>query len=242
MGIDRGGATVFVCLVTEASPDRFRRALQGLLTHLATMPAWSLFVVFTAPLARLTRAYQAMVHEELESPLSDDDVQGLWRLCLCRREGAAERPGWSAWPGVAAAGYALFRQPRFSALYRHWMEVRDAAFPPLTSRASVDAIASGRGRVTYRTLAQQYDHLVPVADQGTADLTVARVTKGETTHAHRLNPGSQPRPHLHQSSPHRRLRGGQRPRRAAQQQEPHVVDGRAQLPLFAESRGHRPRP
>lgn len=56
VGIDRGGATVFVCLVTEASPDRFRRALQGLLAHLATVQAWALFVVFTAPFARLRRA------------------------------------------------------------------------------------------------------------------------------------------------------------------------------------------
>jgi hypothetical protein len=164
VGIDRGGATVFVCLVTEASPDRFRRALQGLLAHLA-VHAWSLFVVFTAPLARLTRAYQTMVREELESPLTDEDVQGLWRLFLCRREGAAERPGWSAWPGVAAAGYTLFTQPRFSALYRHWMEVRDAAFMPLMSRAAVDAIAAGRGRVDYLTLARDYDHLVPLSDE-----------------------------------------------------------------------------
>ena len=242
VGIDRGGATVFVCLITEASPDRFRRALQGLLAHLATVPAWSLFVVFTAPLARHTRAYQTMVREEIESPLSDDDVQGLWRLFLCRREGAAERPGWSAWPGVAAAGYALFRQPRFSALYRHWMEVREAAFPPLTSRAAVDAIASGRGSVTYQTLAQQYDHLVPVADQGTADLPLARATEEETMHAHRLNPGSEPRPNLHRPASHQRPRGGQRPRRAAQPQDQHVVDGRAQLSLFAGSRRHRPRP
>jgi hypothetical protein len=241
VGLDHEGATVFVCLVTEASSDRFRRALQGLLAHLATVHAWSLFVVFTAPLARLTRAYQTMVREELESPLTDDDVQGLWRLFLCRREGAAERAGWSNWPGVAAAGYQLFSQPRFSALYRHWMEVRDAAFTPLKSTAAVDAMAAGRGRVTYRTLAQQYDHLAPVADQGAADLTVAGTTEEGTTHAHRLNPGSQPRAHLHRSAAHPGPRGGQRRRRVAQPQEPQADADRAQLSLFAVSqrRGSR---
>lgn len=164
VGIDRGGATVFVCLVTEASPDRFRRALQGLLAHLATVHAWALFVVFVAPLTRLVRAYQRMVHEELESPLTDADVQGLWRLFLRRREGAQERPGLPPLPGVAAAGYELFTRRRFSALYRHWMEVGEAAFEPLRSTAAVDAIAEGRGGVEYLTLARDYDHLVPVGD------------------------------------------------------------------------------
>ena len=84
---------MFVCLVTQASPDRFRRALQGLLAHLASVQAWALFVVFTAPLARLIPTYQAMVRDELESPLTADDVQGLLRLFLRRREGATERPG-----------------------------------------------------------------------------------------------------------------------------------------------------
>lgn len=167
VGIDCTGRSVFVCLIAEASPDRFRRALQGLLAHLASVHAWSLVVVFTAPLARLVRPYQAMVREELESPLKEEDVQGLWRLFLRRREGATtERSGVRPLPGVAAAGDALFARPRFSALYRHWMEVREAAFEPLRSTAAVDAIAEGRGRVQYLTLARDYDHLVPVGDGG----------------------------------------------------------------------------
>ncbi len=155
---------MFVCLVTEVSPDRFRRALQGLLGHLATAQAWALFVVFTAPLARLRRAYEAVVRDELESPLTDEDVQGLWRLFLRRREGA-ERRNLPPLPGVAAAGPHLFTRPRFGALYRHWMAAGDAAFEPLRSTAAVDAIADGRGRVKYLTLARDYDHLVPVANE-----------------------------------------------------------------------------
>ena len=151
------------------------------------------FVVFSAPLARLTRAYQTMVREELESPLTDDDVQGLWRLFLRRRDGAASSRFWSSWPGVAATGDKLFTRPRFSALYRHWMEVDAAAFEPLRSTAAADAIAAGRGRVTYRTLAHDYDHLVPLTDdeEGSAD-DKERSTE-EDILAHRLNPGSQPR-------------------------------------------------
>jgi hypothetical protein len=164
VGIDSGGRTVFVCLITEAKPDRFRRALQGLLAHLATVHAWSLFVVFTARLARLTRAYQTMACEELESPLTDDDVQGLWRLFLRRREGVAEGRELPPLPGVAGAGYQLFTRPRFNALYRRWMEVRDTAFEPLRSTAAVDAIAERRGHVEYLTLARDYEHLVPLAD------------------------------------------------------------------------------
>ncbi len=161
--VDRSGAIVFVCLITEASPDRFRRALQSLLAHLATVHVWALFVVFTPSLGRLTRAYQMMVHDELESPLSDDDVQGLWRLFLRWREGARTEPWWQPLPGVAAAGDALRTRPRYRALFRHWTEVDDAAFEPLRLTTAADAIAAGRGRVGYRTLAHDYEHLVPLA-------------------------------------------------------------------------------
>jgi hypothetical protein len=168
VGIDRAGRTVFVCLVTEASPDRFRRALQGLLAHLATVQAWALFVVFTTPLARLRRAYEAMVRDELESPLTDDDVQGLRRLFLRRREGA-ERRDLPPLPGVAAVGHHLFTRPRIGALYRQWRAAGDAAFEPLRSTAAVDAIADGRGRVGWLTLAHDYDHLVPVVGDARED-------------------------------------------------------------------------
>jgi hypothetical protein len=162
VGLEPSGATVFVCLVSEALPDRFRPARQGLLAHLATVHSWSLFVVFTAPLARLTRTYQTMVREELESPLADEDVQGWWKLFLRRREGARERRDLPTPPGIAAVGASLFNHPRFSALSRHWMEVRCDAFTPLMSTAAADAIAEGRGRVTYHTLAHDYEHLVPI--------------------------------------------------------------------------------
>lgn len=190
------GAIVFVCLITEASPDRFRLALQSLLAHLATVHVWALLVVFTPSLGRLTRAYQMMVHDELESPLSDDDVQGLWRLFLRWREGARTEPWWQPLPGVAAAGDALRTRLRYRALFRHWTEVDDAAFEPLRLTTAADAIAAGRGRVGYRTLAQEYDHLTPVADHGAADLPVGRGTAAGTHRPYRLNPPAEPpRPH-----------------------------------------------
>lgn len=235
VGIDREGATVFVCLVTEASPDRFRRALQGLLAHLANVDRWELLVAFSAPLARLTRAYQTMVHEELESPLTEADVQGLWRLFMCRRDGATEQPFWSRWPGVAATGYKLFSGPRFSALYRHWMEVDAAAFEPLRSTAAADAIAEGRGRVTYRVLAHDYDHLVPLTDDEQGSANDKERSAEHCILAHRLNPGSQPRAVLPRSASHPGGRGGRRHRRAVQRQEQQADAGQAQLSLFAVS-------
>ena len=235
VGIDRVGAIVFVCLITEASPDRFRRALQGLLSNLADIHRWELLVAFSAPLARLTRAYQTMVHEELESPLTEADVQGLWRLFMCRRDGAAEQPFWSRWPGIAATGYKLFEHPRFSALYRHWLEVDDAAFEPLRSTAAADAIVAGRGRVTYRTLAHEYDHLTPVAGAQEGSGNDDDSSAGEHALAHRLNPGSQPRAVLPRSASHPGGRGGRRPRRAVQLQEQQADSDRAQLSLFAVS-------
>ena len=241
VGIDRAGATVFVCLVTEASPDRFRRALQGLLAHLANVDRWELLVAFSAPLARLTRAYQTMVHEELESPLTQADVQGLWRLFMCRRDGAVEQPFWSRWPGVAATGYRLFTRPRFSALCRHWMEVDAAAFEPLRSTAAADAIAAGRGRVTYRALAHDYDHLVPFTDDEEGSANDKERSTEEGILAHRLNPLAEPRPHRQRSMSHAGPDGGRRPRRAVQLQEQQAVAERAQLSLFAvlQRRGSR---
>jgi hypothetical protein len=236
VGIDRVGAIVFVCLITEASPDRFRRALQGLLAHLADIHRWEFLVAFSAPLARLTRAYQTMVHEELESPLTEADVQGLWRLFMCRRDGATEQPFWSKWPGVAATGYKLFTSPRFSALYRHWMEVDAAAFEPLRSTAAADAIADGRGRVTYRVLAHDYDHLVPLTDDEQGSANDKERSTEHSILAHRLNPGSQPRAVLPRSASQPGGREGRRPRRAVQLQELQADADRAQLSLFAVSR------
>jgi hypothetical protein len=235
VGIDRVGAIVFVCLITEASPDRFRRALQALLAHLSDIRRWEMLVAFSAPLARLTRAYQTMVHEELESPLTEDDVQGLWRLFMCRRDGAAEQPFWSRWPGVAATGYKLFTRPRFSALYRHWTEVHAAAFEPLRSTAAADAIVEGRGRVSYRVLAHDYDHLVPLTGDEEGSANDKERSTEEGILAHRLNPGSQPRADLRRSAFHLGPRGGRRPRRAVQLQEQQAVTERAQLSLFAVS-------
>ena len=176
-----------------------------------------------------------MVHEELESPLTEDDVQGLWRLFMWRRDGAAERALLVKWPGVAATGDELFTRPRFSALYGHWMEVDAAAFEPLRSTAAADAIAAGRGRVTYRVLAHDYDHLVPLTDDEEGSANDKEPSTEDGVLAHRLNPGSQPHADLHRSASHPGVRGGRRPRRAVRLQEQQADADRAQLSLFAVS-------
>lgn len=175
---------------------------------------------------------------ELESPLTDDDVQGLWRLFLRRREGATTERYWV--PGVAAAGDGLFTRPRFSALYRHWTEVSDAAFEPLRSTAAADAIAAGRGRVTDRVLAHDYDHLVPLTDDDEGSANDKEPSTEDGVLAHRLNPGSQPRAELHRSASLPGVRGGRRPRRAVQPQEQQADGDRAQLSLFAVSQRRGP--
>ncbi len=101
---------------------------------------------------------------------------------------------------TAPSGYHLFTRPRIGALYRQWRAAGDAAFEPLRSTAAVDAIADGRGRVAWLTLAHDYDHLVPLAGADEGSARDKGALEEEHVLAHRLNPGSQPRADLHRSA------------------------------------------
>ena len=58
-----------------------------------------------------------------------------------------------------SAASRAFEGPRFSALYRRWLEQGSMAFDALSSPALADAVARGRGEVETYVLAHSYFQL-----------------------------------------------------------------------------------
>jgi hypothetical protein len=102
-------------------------------------------------------ALQAVVRDELESPLHPHTVEELkWYFGLLRAtpdiriQRADER-------FLRASG--AFGRPRFYRLYRQWLKEGDGALDPLSSTVISDALASGAGRVESLVLPHRYDRL-----------------------------------------------------------------------------------
>ena len=80
IGIDATGHVVVLYLATVPWTDDFRAFLVGHTALLRMVSSWTLRIVLPQSLRRVTEAYRAVVHEELESPLSvrrfDDQIAG----------------------------------------------------------------------------------------------------------------------------------------------------------------------
>jgi hypothetical protein len=167
IGIDSGGRAVFLYLVMPAGRDDFGGFLSRHAALVRSLPAWTLRLVFPRALAEAYGAFQAVVQDELESPLHPHTVEELkWyfgqlrampnvriRLTDERFERAAE----------------LFERPRFYRLYRQWLKDGDGVLDSVSSTVTSDALMSGAGRVECLVLTHRYDHLSPlVASVGTS--------------------------------------------------------------------------
>src|SRR5262249_45827193 len=109
-------------------------------------------------------AYQEVVHEEFETPLSAEHLSQLRHHFFHRRRGT----DLSTVPEslrTMLRGYAeAFSGPRFTNLYRRWLAAGDAVLAPSPTTIR-EALAAGRGHVEDVVLPHSYDHLVPLVDQ-----------------------------------------------------------------------------
>ncbi len=161
IGVDPSGRVVLLYLATVPWTDDFRAFLVGHTTLLGVAPTWTLRIVAPQPLRRALAAYQAVVHEELESPLEPDKIQELKRHFFHRRRGT----DLNAIPESLRASLTRYRQafagPRFTHLYGRWLTEDDAALMPV-SPAIPEALASGRAQVECVLLPHTYEHLSPL--------------------------------------------------------------------------------
>ena len=88
IGREPDGRVVLVYLVTEVWPERFRRFLQDHVPLLRLAPTWTLRLVFPRPLDRVYDAYQAVIRDELESPIHPGIVRELQKYFEGRRRAA----------------------------------------------------------------------------------------------------------------------------------------------------------
>jgi hypothetical protein len=164
IGIDSRGHLVLVYLATVPWTDDFRMFLIGHIEVLRVARTWTLRLVFPTTLRRAVAAYQTVIREELESPLSAERLSELRHHFFHRRRGtdvgSLPEPLRTKLSGYADA----FSGPRFTHLYRRWVAAGDEVLTE-GSTAISEALASGRANVEAVVLPHSYDHLLPLVDQ-----------------------------------------------------------------------------
>jgi hypothetical protein len=199
IAVAAGGCTLLLYLASEPTTETFRTFLQTHAELLRVAPTWTIRIVFPRPLDHAYDAYQAVVHEELESPLHPVTICELQSYFELRLEAARGAPMHPLNQGFLRKGHEVFAAARFTAMYHRWLKHRDAVFAGPSSPAIAEALNSGRGRVESVVLPHLYRHLAPlVADTPSRpEPTPKGLRRGPTRgnmSRHAINPRPQPLP------------------------------------------------
>jgi hypothetical protein len=194
IGVDPSGHVVLLYVATVPWTDDFRTFLIGHTALLRVTRAWTLRLVFPQPLRRASTAYQAVVQEELTSPLDAQTIYDLRRYFFHRRRETDLQAIPEALRAFLNRCAQVFRGPRFTHLYRRWLTEGDSAFTP-RSPGVPDALASGRAAVECVVLPHAYEHLSPLVSRrrgrrGRLDQWAERGDEG----SHSINPSLNPLP------------------------------------------------
>jgi hypothetical protein len=162
IGIDSSGRGIFLYLLLPSGRDDFRAFLGRHADLFRTLPSWTLRLVFPLPMAHAYAGLQAVVRDELESPLHPKTVEELkWYFRQLRATpNARVRPTDERLDRASEA----FERPRFYRLYRRWVKDGDSTLDSVSSTLINDALASGAGRVECLVLPHRYAHLSPLVD------------------------------------------------------------------------------
>jgi hypothetical protein len=193
------GRTLLPFLASEPTTETFRSFLQTHAELLSVAPTWTIRIVFPRPLDHAYDAYQAVVHEELESPLHPVTISELQSYFELRLEAARGEPMHPLNQGFLRKGHEVFAAARFSAMYHRWLKNRDAVFAGLSSPAIAEALNSGRGHVESVVLPHLYRHLAPLVTDTPSrpEPTPTGLRRGPTrgnTRRHVVNHRPQPPP------------------------------------------------
>jgi hypothetical protein len=199
MAVAADGCTLLLYLASEPTTETFRSFLQTHVELLRVATNWTIRIVFPCPLDHAYDAYQAVIHEELESPLHSATIGELQSYFERRLEAARGEPMHPLNQGLLRKGHEVFAAAPFTAMYHRWLKHRDAVFAGPSSPAIAEALNSGRGRVESVVLPHLYRHLAPlVADTAARPEPVNRGLRrgptGKNTLRHAINPRPQPPP------------------------------------------------
>lgn len=199
IGVTADGRTLLLYLASEPATETFRSFLQTHAELLRVAPTWTIRIVFPRPLDHAYDAYQAVIHEELESPLHPVTISELQSYFELRLDAARREPMHPLNQGFLRKGHEVFAAARFTAMYHRWLKHRDAVFAGPSSPAIAEALSSGRGRVESVVLPHLYRHLAPLVADAPArpepvNKGLRRGPTGENTSRHAINPRPQPPP------------------------------------------------
>lgn len=164
IGIDATGRVVVLYLATVPWTDDFRAFLVGHTALFSTASAWTLRIVFPQPLRRVMDAYQAVVHEEIESPFQHDAIHDLKRYFFHRRRGTDLSTIPEALRAFLKRCADLFGGRRSTHLYKRWLIEGEAALEPVPI-VIPEALATGRAHVECTVLPHTYEHLSPLVSR-----------------------------------------------------------------------------
>lgn len=191
------GRTLLLYLASEPTTETFRSFLQTHAELLSVAPTWTIRIVFPRPLDHAYDAHQAVIRQELESPLHSTTIGELQSYFELRLEAGRGEPMHPLTQGFLRKGHEVFAAARFTAMYHRWLKHGNAVFAGPSSPAIAEALNSGRGRVESVVLPHSYRHLSPlVADTPARPELVnkglRRGPKRGNTRRHSVNPRPQP--------------------------------------------------
>jgi hypothetical protein len=197
IGLESSGRVVLFYLATVPWTKEFRRFLQSHASLLRLVPAWTLRLVFPRPVDHAYGAYQTVIREEFETPLSPATIRELKWYFEHRRGATKQRPE-NLTQGFLERGAQVFDGPRFRQLYRRWLTHGDGALEAVSSPAIAEALAARTARVECLVLPHAYRHLSPLVDHDhSARSEVERGLRKENREGnrplHALNPRPEPR-------------------------------------------------
>lgn len=157
IGLGSADETIFTFLVKRPAPIDLRPFLCRHAELFRALSKWRLRLVIPQHLASCEGVYLNAVQEELLMPLRLGVVEELkWffeqKAVVAAGQEVADSERFSA-------AFRAFEGPRFTALYRRWLEQGSKAFDALSSPALADAVARGRGEVETYVLAHSYFQL-----------------------------------------------------------------------------------
>jgi hypothetical protein len=197
IGIDARGHLLLLYLATVPWTDDFRTFLLGHTDLLAITACWTLRLVFPPALRRTVAAYQTVIEEEFQQPLSADQLSQLRHHFFHRRRGTDLSTVPESLRTMLRGHAKAFGGPRFTHLYRRWLTADDAVLTPPPA-AIAEALRSGHGHLEYVVLPHSYDHLSPwltnVARGVTASEAGQRGEQRGAHSAHTVNPLLNPGP------------------------------------------------
>ena len=177
IAVDSNGRPVFVFIVSSWNTDDLRPFLQRHADLLSSLPGWIMRIVLPPHLAVLRASLEAVVRDELASPISAIALGELGWYFEQRRDRRSARD--SADADRFRRTQRAFDGKRWRLLFRRWLSDGDPALNVVTSPAIRDALRRGDGQIQIDVLRHSYRHLSPLVSLVRA--RVRGVEKGERT-------------------------------------------------------------